>query len=141
MFKKNNKVLSIVTTVITFVFFMWFIYFSYFTAKELLTLKVITTDDYVNTHYRYAKDSCIDYAPNRFKESYSNEVKPKTMTENEFRKVVTDKCISKLEDRASTKQYVDFKYWMLKYGTATLFFLVLFLGFSIQSQIIYRKND
>jgi hypothetical protein len=39
------------------------------------------------------------------------------------------------------KLNVDFKINFIKYGLATLFFFILFMGFTVQNYFMYKKDD
>ena len=148
--KHEYLVLSIVSTIITFIFFMWFIYFAYFTAKELLVHRVISNEEYAmyhspwevddcNNSYSYKIDQYLDEADKLFSGEASLLTDEEKETNKQARSDAMKKCLNDVKSKASFQKGVNFQRNISKYGLATFFFLVLFLAFSLQSELIYRK--
>lgn len=148
MKKCNNNIIKIIGYIITFVFFMWFIYFSYFTTKELLIYKYISPQEHVMKYNSWELRECTNPYSYRHENVYSNEPTIKelqnTLSKADW-KTLHDKniksCLNKIYTEEQTKTYIWMKINVIKYGLATLFFFILFIGFTIQNYFMYRKND
>lgn len=140
--KTAHGLLSLSATIITFWFFLWFIYFSFFTTRELLVHHVISQQEYLDSHDRWQYESCEDDVRWLFESKWDSFIYHGNVIQNnnegqlQYVKICQEKATNKL----LLKRDVDFQRAMSKYGLATVFFLILFLSFSIQSTLIYKKN-
>lgn len=147
MFQKwNADIAKIFLSGVMFIFLMGCVYFSYFFTKEILTQVIVSPTEHAqkfarwkyfecDNPYSYMHDQMVQTISDGEK-NFSEEVKldttlspeekeSKIQQENEKR---ITKCKNELITQSSIIQKVDYKFWMIKYGLATLFFVILLAG-------------
>ena len=143
MKKIEWNLLLLVLNVLIFIFFIGFIYFSYFTAKELLVVKYIKTDDYSYKFNSWEVQECNDMYSYKYVDIFNQtlweDINNLEKREKLFNEIKV-KCLNNIEVKSENKKIADFKYNFIKYWLATLFFFILFIVFSLQNLAIYRSE-
>jgi hypothetical protein len=113
-----------------------------------LVVKYVTPTDHAVKYNSWAFHDCVNPYSYQHHNKYSDEAnfsglsydeKTKKIAENN-KKIIAE-CTEKINKKADMKLHADFKVNFIKYGLATLFFFILFIGFTVQNYFLYKKND
>jgi hypothetical protein len=111
-------------------------------------VKYVTPIDHAARHYTWEVNDCLNPYSYRNHNRYSDEAnfsglsqKEKDAKISENNNDVVKKCVDSINNKSDMRLQADFKVNIIKYSLATLFFFILFTGFTVQNYFMYKKDD